>query len=210
MAKGGDYERTICKRLSLWLTHGEDDDQLWRSSQSGGRATARAKKGKGTKGHAGDTVATGPEGVKLLRLVTLEIKRGYNARANVHSLLDLRPRNDAVQVYEEWVWQSDLAAARAGTPYWWLIHRRDGRNATIFMPYRLWNMLTGDTKLDRPSPFLQMSFAARRDFKPAVGRNPMKRGKLKFLCVVGMQLEHFLEVVEPETLWQFLPKKGKK
>lgn len=112
MAKGGDYEREICKRLSLWLTNGRDDDQLWRSSQSGGRATSRAKRGKGTKGHAGDTVATGKYGARLLKLVTLEIKRGYSKVANVHSLLDLRPRNDAVQVYEDWMWQTELAADR--------------------------------------------------------------------------------------------------
>lgn len=199
MAKGGEYERTICKLLSLWLTDGKDDDQLWRSSQSGGRATSRAKRGKGTKGHAGDVVATGRQGRKLLKLVTLEIKRGYNKTANVHSLLDLRPQTDAEQMYEQWVWQAALAAIRARTPHWWLIHRRDGRTATLYMPYRLWNLLTHGTGFDNPTPFLQFSFYARKG--KVKSRVRMKR---RFFTVVGVQLDDFLKTFTPYQLWRLL------
>lgn len=203
--KGAEYERVICKQLSLWLTGGTSDDELWRSSQSGGRATVRHRKGKETKGHAGDVVATGKYGARLLKIVTLEIKRGYNKVANLHTILDLRDQTDAVQMYEDWMFQAHLASRRAGTDHWWLIHRRDGRNATIFMPYRLWNMLTGDTKMGRPDPFLQMSFTARRG--KVRGRQKLKR---RFFTVVGMQLDHFLETVTPDRLWEWLPKKGKR
>ena len=41
--KGGAWEREFSKYLSLWITEGERDDVFWRSSQSGGRATQRAK-----------------------------------------------------------------------------------------------------------------------------------------------------------------------
>lgn len=205
MAKGADYERSVCKLLSLWLTRGRDDDQLWRSSQSGGRATSRAKKGKKTKGHAGDTVATGKWGRRLLRLVTLEIKRGYNQRANVHTVLDLRPKQDAEQVYEEWIWQAYLASVRAGTPHWMIIHRRDGRDASVFLPYKLWNQLTGDTNLDRPAPFLQFSFWARRGFKAPRGRSKGQKGKKRFFTVVGMRLDDFLSTVTPDDVWECLP-----
>ena len=37
--KGAEFERTIAKRLSLWLSQGHRDDLLWRSAMSGGRAT---------------------------------------------------------------------------------------------------------------------------------------------------------------------------
>jgi hypothetical protein len=198
MPKGGNYEREVCRTLSLWLTHDRDDDQLWRSSQSGGRATVRARKGKGTKGHCGDLSATGKWGRKLLQLITIEVKRGYNKTANLHTLLDLRPRVDAEQMYESWFWQAELAAMRAGTPHWWLIHRRDGRTAVLFMPYRLWNMLTGDTRLDRPDPFIQIGCGVR------IGRKGSR--KRRWLNVVGMQLDHFLQTVTPEMIWEWLPK----
>lgn len=191
--KGADYERSICKLLSEWLTHGRSDDELWRSSQSGGRATTRAKKGKKTKGHSGDTVATGKHGRRLLKIVTMEIKRGYNARANIHSLLDLRPGADAVQVYEEWFLQAHKAAYRAGTPHWWLIHRRDRREAMLFMPFRMWQKLNRNG--EPPTPFVTVYARIRQ------GKVRMKM-KSRYMAVVGIQLGHFLFTHPPETLWR--------
>lgn len=52
--KGAEYERTVCKRLSLWLSENERDDLLWRSAMSGGRATVMAKIGKVANAQAGD------------------------------------------------------------------------------------------------------------------------------------------------------------
>ena len=43
--KGGEYERTVCKKLSLWVSNGTRDDIFWRSAMSGGRATLQRKKG---------------------------------------------------------------------------------------------------------------------------------------------------------------------
>ena len=56
-SKGSAFEREISKSLSLWYTEGERDDIFWRSSQSGGRATTRAKKGKKTAASYGDITA---------------------------------------------------------------------------------------------------------------------------------------------------------
>lgn len=54
MGKGQDLERSISRQLSLWWSNGEADDWFWRASQSGGRATQRAKKGMRTLNSAGD------------------------------------------------------------------------------------------------------------------------------------------------------------
>lgn len=52
--KGAGFERTVAKRLSLWLSCGERDDLLWRTAMSGGRATLQRQKGKRASAQAGD------------------------------------------------------------------------------------------------------------------------------------------------------------
>ena len=60
--KGGNFERDICKALSLWYTYGEDDNIFWRTSGSGNRATVRTKKGQKTKYDYGDITFSNPDG----------------------------------------------------------------------------------------------------------------------------------------------------
>jgi hypothetical protein len=73
-AKGGEFERVICKRLSLWITNGDKIDVFWRSAMSGGRATV--SKGKVRQG--GDITAVAPEGHKLTDKYYIEIKHLKN------------------------------------------------------------------------------------------------------------------------------------
>lgn len=95
----------------------------------------RGRKGKGTRGHCGDICATDSEGEPLVRLITFELKRGYN-RAELHQLLDKPPRAK-LQTYQEWIVQATRAAKRAGTPYWAIIHKRDMREVTVTVPRKL-------------------------------------------------------------------------
>jgi len=41
--KGSTWERIVCRRLSLWISDGDDEDVFWRTHGSGGRATRRGK-----------------------------------------------------------------------------------------------------------------------------------------------------------------------
>ena len=75
--KGSGFEREVAKALSLWWTEGSRDDVFWRSSNSGGRATARRKRGQRTAGQHGDIAATDPVGEPFLKVVTIELKAGY-------------------------------------------------------------------------------------------------------------------------------------
>lgn len=59
-AKGASYERSICKKLSLWVTEGRIEDGLWRSAMSGGRATVALKRGVKIQ-QVGDICAVRPE-----------------------------------------------------------------------------------------------------------------------------------------------------
>jgi hypothetical protein len=153
MAKGSIYEREICKLLSLWWSGGESDNIFWRTSQSGGRATQRAKKNDGKKqAHAGDITAIDSSGNSFVQLVTVEIKRGYKL-STVADIIDApqarkKSKGDSPklakakeQKFAEFVRQSKAAAKRAGTPFWALIHRRDRRMPYITIPYDLHDRL---------------------------------------------------------------------
>lgn len=68
--KGGAFERSICERLSLWITGGQKKDCLWRSAMSGGRATVS----KGMVRQCGDVCAVAPEGHVLTDFYFIECK----------------------------------------------------------------------------------------------------------------------------------------
>lgn len=88
MAKGGQWERTISKRLSLWLSKDERDDLFWRASQSGGRATQRAKQGKKTANSYGDICSQHSSSALFIDTFVLELKRGYTDQIKILNALD--------------------------------------------------------------------------------------------------------------------------
>ncbi len=73
-AKGAEFERGVCKSLSLWLSAGNDEGLLWRSAMSGGRSTVAFAKGRTLGASAGDISAVGEGGMPLIRLFTIECK----------------------------------------------------------------------------------------------------------------------------------------
>ena len=69
-SKGGQFERDICKALSLWVSKGANVDLYWRSAMSGGRATVK----RGQVRQAGDITAVAPEGHALTEKFYVECK----------------------------------------------------------------------------------------------------------------------------------------
>lgn len=126
MGKGQDFERVLAKAISLWWSDGQADDWFWRTAGSGGRATNRAKVGKSTINSAGDIGAQCPEAQKLMNVVSIEAKRGFQ-HADVQELLDHKGKSQ----FRDFCKQAAASASLAGTPYWWLIVRRDRRHALI-------------------------------------------------------------------------------
>jgi len=124
--KGGAFEREFAKELSLWWSDGQHDDWFWRSSASGGRATQRAKAGKTTINSVGDISAQSAEAHQLLKLVTFELKRGYNA----HTIEDLLDKPKCL--LQDFLDQATRQASLSGTPYWALVRKRDRRKALVF------------------------------------------------------------------------------
>lgn len=182
--KGGAFERRFSERLSLWWT-GDSEDAFWRASQSGGRATVRGRKGKSTAGHYGDIAATDDRGLPLMRLLVLELKKGYKD-ATVHHLLD-KPATAADQFYEQWIAQAKASAALAGVPYWMVVHQRDRREPLVLLPADLSEALAreagaGDTGCVFAPPVARLTLALPDDGTESV---------------VVTTLDNFLTAVEP-------------
>ncbi len=131
-SKGSAYERDFCKRLSLWWSNGKSDSIFWRTSNSGGRATTRAKKGKGTQNQYGDVCAIDPIGQPLIDVFTIELKRGYS-KYTIHDLFDKR-KGAAKQQYEKWIEQIQKDHKLSGSRSWFLVTRRDRKREMILMP----------------------------------------------------------------------------
>lgn len=73
-AKGASFEREVCKRLSLWVSDGTQEDVFWRSAMSGGRSTLAAKAGKRLAAQAGDLSCIHPNGQPFLNRFMVECK----------------------------------------------------------------------------------------------------------------------------------------
>jgi hypothetical protein len=138
-AKGSQFERDLCRTLSLWWSRDEHDDLFWRTSQSGGRATVRGRKGKTTTGHCGDIGATDAQGAPLLQVVSIEAKRGYPTDT-FQDIIDWKP-GAKKPVYLAWAKQASAAAKLASSLTWMVIHRRDRRKEVVLAPAELFGTL---------------------------------------------------------------------
>jgi hypothetical protein len=84
-AKGSSFEREICKRLSLWVSDGQEQDCFWRSAMSGGRSTVAGRRGVKLNRQAGDITSTSPEGHALTDKFFIECK--HVKKLDIHGLI---------------------------------------------------------------------------------------------------------------------------
>jgi hypothetical protein len=129
MAKGSNFERVIAKQLSLWITDGKRDDVVWRTQNSGGRATFRKQKGRTLEGQYGDLTYTDPLAKPFFDECMVECKRGYG-KWSVLDLIDKGP-HAAGQQLEKWLRKMEEDREAANVPYAILIAKRDQRKAVI-------------------------------------------------------------------------------
>ncbi|RJQ26098.1 hypothetical protein C4577_04150 [Candidatus Parcubacteria bacterium] len=191
MAKGGAYERELCKIISLWWSNNEHDDLFWRTSGSGGRATVRGRKGKTTRNHCGDICNTDAIGEPLIKTITFESKRGYS-RDTIADLMDC-PKNSALQTYEDWFEQAETSRKNSGSYAWLIIARRDRREPLVYMPSYLWTALreAGALKKALPLPLLSLTTNLRSS-----------DGTIKEETIIGIHFNKFLEDTEPKHILQ--------
>lgn len=120
MAKGGDFEREVGRLLSLWLTHGKENDLMRRTECSGGRFTMTAR------GDAGDLMSTGHP-------VTWNFFQHYTVECKHWNCLDLwnflLKRGELYEAMEKVKKQAtDLGRQ------WMLIVRQNWSPILVFMP----------------------------------------------------------------------------
>lgn len=72
--KGSEFERSVCRRLSLWLSEGERGDIFTRNVLSGGSFTNAVKKGSDELALPGDIAANHPIAFTFLKLFSVECK----------------------------------------------------------------------------------------------------------------------------------------
>lgn len=126
--KGSQFERDICRTLSLWFTENENDSVFWRTSQSGGRAKLRGRKGKQTSGQHGDISAIDPIGVPLINAITFELKFGYTGS----SIQDLFDRTTSKNELLSWVAQVQESQEQGCTKDWLIIWKRNRSELMCF------------------------------------------------------------------------------
>jgi len=80
MAKGGNFENEIAKKLSMWWSGGESSEVFLRTGGSGSRATNRLKSQDKTDYTIGDITYNTPEGKPLIDVWSIECKTGYSSR----------------------------------------------------------------------------------------------------------------------------------
>lgn len=180
--KGSAFERETCVLLSKWWSYGERTDLFWRTGGSGGRAKVRGRKGERTEGQHGDICATDPLGIDLIKLLTIELKRGYS-KFTVADMLD-KPRGAAIQQWESWLRQVLESYKQAGSFSWLLIHKRDRRSTLVYFPDELCQQLLQAGCFDESPYYLPFAtFYFRRNE-----------------IIHCMKLEHFLCQVEPADI----------
>lgn len=178
MAKGGQFERDLCKKLSLWWTNGERSDIFWRTSGSGARAKTRSKQGQRTFGQYGDIQATDPIGQPLIDVFTIEAKKGYNNHGFFDAVESFGKKDT---MWEKFIKQAKEDCKNAGTKGWMLIWKRDRRKSVIWIPMNIYWLLP--LKNTRPGMRIYM------------------RGMGRMFCTT---LDEFLAKVSPEDIKEIL------
>ena len=138
MAKGAEFERKMCKILSLWWSLNRHDDIFWRTSQSGGRATERAKKNLRTAGSYGDLMAIHKDGYLFEQYFLIEFKKGFNKDLGILLLIDSKQKSPLLY---QWWKKNENTRKKALKRWGLLIFQRDRRFPCIVMNREIFGMI---------------------------------------------------------------------
>ena len=173
-AKGSAFERSTCKQLSLWWTGDKDVEVFWRCSQSGGRATTRAKRNLKTPNSYGDVSYLDVAGKPFIDKVLLELKRGYTKDI---SILDFLDKNKGEPLLLKWWNKAEKERRLANRKYILIIFRRDRHKSCVLLKGSLFGKIQ-----DLFGTF----------------ENDILHIKHKDLKLVAVQLESFLDWCHPD------------
>lgn len=160
MAKGGDFERDICKYLSMWVTRQARDDIFWRTAGSGARATNRMKKKMTTADSAGDMMSIAKYGKPYTDQAIWEFKRGYGGvrskskrkrkpsqTVDPLSILDNLKSQKTKPLLQEWWTKISKERRRHKRKFAFLIFKRDRKDICISMTQRTFNYIENKNRV---------------------------------------------------------------
>jgi len=150
MGKGQNFERTICKKLSLWWTGDKQNDVFWRTAGSGARATVRMKKNECTALSAGDLGCIDPIGAHFINNCLVEIKRGYTDKYKIKTnkktgkqtisksstgidilaVIDA-PKTQKLPIFIEWWIKAEQERKQHNRKFTFVIFKRDRKQECI-------------------------------------------------------------------------------
>lgn len=150
--KGKAFEREISKDMSLWLTKGEDENCIWYTKSSGGRATRhRATRGESSKFDHGDL---GPDGSKVewfFNTFSIELKTGYGTKnrksTTLWAIMDLIDSKQQNPLFHDF-WYQAVNDAEMSEREPLLIFRRNRRLPCIAMKYHIFNAFTNHSPIE--------------------------------------------------------------
>lgn len=191
--KGSSFERKLCFDFSKWWTQGKRDDIFRRSATSGGRATVRTKVGKTTFGQYGDIAIADPLGQPLLDLVTIELKTGYPGQSPFDMVDRVGKQNPK---YKQFFEQCEREKKEANVPYWMLIARRKQKDIMVYIPYKLYTLIS------------KGSWSHINDAFPRVIFSSLILSKRR--KIFGCPLSEFFSLVKPNHIHDVLKVMGMK
>jgi hypothetical protein len=141
MSKGDNFERSVCRALSLWWTEGERDDVFWRNR------TRITSDSPGALRQLGDLTATHTVGIPFIEVFNVELKTGYSKTkaGKKHKVIpwDLLDLIDGKGKIFLDFWEQTQTDAILSKRFPMLIFKRDYHNPVVVMRRTDMFILTG-------------------------------------------------------------------
>ena len=129
--KGSNFEREVCKTLSLWLSHGADSSLFTRNVLSGGAYTRRTS----DRGTPGDLAASDPRSHAFIQKYCVECK---HHRDLLLSEFVLRPRR--LSSLGQIIDKTDRQATEVRR-YFFIVAKQNNREPVVLLPEIVGNLL---------------------------------------------------------------------
>lgn len=168
--KGGEFEREFSKLFSLYVTEGKRTDVFWRSSQSGGRATVRAKSGQKTEGSYGDITCLDGDFAYVTQALCFELKRGYNG-SSIQDLVDSAKKEPEFIAFWK---QCERDKTVGGRLFCFVVVKRDRKKTVLLIDRSFQNKISQKVgarlynRIDIDFQGLRLSMITLQDFLDAV------------------------------------------
>lgn len=126
-SKGSGFERLVCEKVSLWITHDLRKDLMCRTVGSGGQFTSAINRGT-QAGLAGDIRSQDPLADKLCSSVVIEAKFWRDLE-----IIKFLNRQGELYVALEKVKKEGVTVGKS----WWLVAKQNRQKELLFMPTEL-------------------------------------------------------------------------